>query len=255
MFFFLSKTLNYITMPLVIVCVCFILSVFLKANNWKTRFFKIGLILLLFFSNDFITNEVVLWWEVAPTPITAIQKRYECGILLTGIAKSEMEPADRVYFSRGADRVTHTLQLYKLGIIKKILVAGGNGKLTPVNRQEADAIAEVLVLMGVAASDILIENKSRNTHESAIEVDKLYRDNIKPEQCLLITSSFHCRRSKACFAKQGWNVDVFSTDFLSHRRKFTPDVLIIPSVGALNHWHILVREWTGMLAYKLMGYI
>ena len=243
------------TMPLVIVCVCFILSVFLKVKNWKARFFKIGLILLLFFCNDFITNEVVLWWEVAPTPFMAIQKRYAYGILLTGIGKSEMEPADRVYFSRGADRVTHTLQLYKLGIIKKILVAGGNGKLTAVNRKEADAIAEVLVLMGVAASDILIENKSRNTHETAVEVNKLYSDNIKPAQCLLITSAFHCRRSKACFAKQGWNMDVFSTDFLSHRRKFTPDVLFIPSVGALNHWHILVREWTGMLAYKLMGYI
>lgn len=255
MFFFLSKTLNYMTMPLVIVCGCFVLSLFLKAKNWKTRFFKIGLVSLLFFSNDFITNEVVQWWEVAPTPFVAIQKRYDYGILLTGIGKSEMEPGDRVYFSRGADRVTHTLQLYKLGLIKKILVSGGNGKLSAVNRQEADAIAEVLVLMGVVSSDILIENKSRNTHESAVEVIKLYRDTIKPEQCLLITSAFHCRRSKACFEKQGWNVDIFSTDFLSHRRKFTPDVLIIPSVEALNHWHILVREWTGILAYKLMGYI
>ncbi|MCX8491698.1 MAG: YdcF family protein [Cyclobacteriaceae bacterium] len=202
-----------------------------------------------------MSNEIILLWEVPPTPFADLKKKYMYGIVLTGVGKSKMEPTDRMYFSRGADRVTHTLQLYKLGFIQKILVSGGNGNLYTVQKQEADEMAEVLVLMGVPKKDIVVENTSRNTHESALEVPKMLRENVKPEECILVTSSFHIRRSKACFKKQGWNVDVFSTDFISHKRKFTPDALIIPSASALINWHILTREWAGIITYKLMGYI
>jgi uncharacterized SAM-binding protein YcdF (DUF218 family) len=255
MFFFLSKTLSYVTMPLVIICVLLLLAAFVKSSKWKSRSFKIALGLLLFFCNDFINNEVVHWWEIPATPFASIQKKYEYGILLTGVARSEMEPDDRVYLGRGADRVTHTLQLYKLGIIKKILISGGNGKLKEVKRQEADVLSDILLMMGVQQADILIENQSRNTHESAMEVNRLYYDKIKPGDCILITSAYHMRRSKACFAKQGWNLDTFTTDFLSHPRKFTLDALLIPKEEALGNWHILVREWMGIIAYKTMGYI
>jgi uncharacterized SAM-binding protein YcdF (DUF218 family) len=256
MFFFLSKTLSYVTMPLVIICALLLLSIFLrKSSKWKSRCLKIGIGLLFFFTNDFINNEVVRWWEIPATPIASIQKKYEYGILLTGVARSEMEPDDRIYLGRGGDRVTQTLQLYRLGIIKKIVVSGGNGKLNEVKKQEADVLLDLLVIMGVPPSDILIENKSRNTHESAMEVNKLFHDQIKPEESVLITSAFHMRRSQACFAKQGWAMDGFSTDFISHKRKFTPDALFIPKEEAMGNWHILVKEWTGMVAYKLMGYI
>jgi uncharacterized SAM-binding protein YcdF (DUF218 family) len=255
MFFILSKTLNYLAQPLTIICIFLLLSIFLKAKKWKTWCFRIFIVSLFFFSNDFICNEVVRWWEIPATPFASIEKKYEYGIVLTGVTKSEMEPDDRIYIGRGADRVTHTLQLYKLGIIKKILISGGNGKLKAIKQQEADALSELMQMLGVPSADILIENKSRNTHESAVEVDSLYRNKIDPKDCLLITSAFHMRRSKACFAKQGWDVDVFSVDFVSHKRRFTPDSLFIPKEEALGIWQILIREWIGMIAYKLGGYI
>jgi uncharacterized SAM-binding protein YcdF (DUF218 family) len=255
MFFILSKTLNYLAQPLFITCILLLLSIFLKSTKWKKRCFTISVIALFFFSNDFICNEVAKWWETPATPIASLEKRYEYGILLTGVAKSEMEPDDRVYIGRGADRVTHTIQLYKLGIIRKILISGGNGKIKAVKRQEADVLSDLIQMLGVPSTDILIENTSRNTHESAVEVNKLYGSKIDPSQCLLITSAFHMRRSKASFAKQGWNVDVFSTDFISHKRRFTPDSLFIPKEEALGVWQILIREWIGMIAYKVAGYI
>jgi uncharacterized SAM-binding protein YcdF (DUF218 family) len=242
-------------MPLVIICILLVLSIILKSKRWKNSLLKLGIGLLLFFSNDFIANEIVLLWEVPATPYTLIQKKYGYGIVLTGVGKSEMEPADRFYFNRGADRVTHTLQLYKLGIIKKIVISGGNGKLKEAKRQEADEMKDVFLMMGVPVENILVENKSRNTYESAIEVKVLFQDKIKPEDCLLITSAYHIRRSRACYAKQGWMIDTFSTDFISHPRKFSPDVVVIPSMGAFGNWHALVKEWMGMLAYKLAGYI
>ena len=211
--------------------------------------------MLMLFSNDFLTNEVVLLWELPATPLSEIKKEYALGIILTGVTKANMTPGDRVYFQRGADRVTHTLQLYRLGKIKKILVSGGSGSLQERNRQEADEIADALRLMGVPEEDILIENQSRNTHESAEAVRAMLKDSVSPSDCILITSSFHMRRSRACFKKVGWATDTFTTDFLSHERKFAFDVLFIPRVDALLNWTIISREWVGMIAYKVMGYV
>ncbi|MCA4899862.1 MAG: YdcF family protein [Bacteroidota bacterium] len=255
MFFFLSKTLSYLTQPFVIICLLLVISFFVRRPRLKRGLAISSFILLFVLSNDFLANEIVLWWEVPPTPYQDISKRYEFGIVLTGIGGTDNGPDDRVYFGRGAERVTHTLQLYKLGIIKKIVISGGSGKLTEVPKQEADYLADAFRLMGVPDSAMVIENKSRNTHESAVEVIKILTNNTSPDRCLLITSSYHLRRSDACYAHEGWKMDTFSTDFISHKRRFSFEALFIPKVDAINYWTILVREWVGMIAYKIAGYI
>ncbi|MBS1681708.1 MAG: YdcF family protein [Bacteroidetes bacterium] len=253
MFFILSKILLYAVMPLVVICGLLIVSFFLKKESLKKKCRFTALAMLLFFTNDFINNEVMRLWEIPVTKIQDIKKTYTYGIILAGVTRYDTGPPDRVYFNCGADRVTHTLQLYKLGIIKKILVSGGSGRVTAPEQNEALEIASVLQLMGVPVQDIVIEGKSRNTHESAVAVKRLL-GNTTPEECILITSAFHMRRSLACFEKIGWKTDCFSVDFLSHHRQFTLDVLIVPSVESLMRWHTLVKEWVGMAVYKLMGY-
>lgn len=255
MFFFLSKTLNYLTQPLVIISIMLVLSWVLNRKRWKVRLFKGALVLLLFFSNDFISNEIISRWELPATPYSQLNKTYPLGIVLTGVTRGNMLPDDRVYFTRGADRVIHAVQLYKLGKIKKILVSGGNGGLSERSRQEADELVDAFILMGVPKEALLIENQSRNTRESAVAVKTMLSDDYAPTDCLLITSAYHMRRSRACFNKVGLPIDTFSTDFLHHNRKYSFDVLFIPKLDSINIWTILTREWTGMLAYKLNGYI
>lgn len=242
-------------MPLVVICILLILSLIIRNSKWKRKFFISGLVLLLLFTNEFIANELIKEWEIAPTPFKSINKHYKYGILLSGVTRSAMEPSDRVYFQRGADRVTHSLQLYKLGIIEKILVSGGSGQLIDSDHREADQIASALIMMGVNPNDIVTENKSRNTHESSIEVKSMLGKEVTPEDCLLVTSAFHMRRSRACFAKVGWPVDTFSTDFLSHKRKFTLDILIVPKMDGLGMWNTMIKEWVGCAAYWVAGYI
>lgn len=242
-------------MPLVIICSLLLAAAFVRSKTWKTRFFRASLILLLFWSNDFITNEFIKAWEIPAIPLAAMTKKYEWGILLSGVLKADTEPKDRVYFYRGADRVTHTFQLYKQGYIRKILVSGGSGRLSDIGEREADEIARLLIMMGVKPEDILTDNESRNTHESSINVKAILQDSIRSSDCLLITSAFHMRRSAACFRKAGFGMDEFSTDFLSHRRSYAPGVMIVPEVDALMIWHHLIKEWVGYLAYAAAGYI
>ena len=255
MFFILSKTLNSLAMPIVIISVLLLISAFTKRAKWKKVTFSMGLFLLLLGTNDFITNEIIGWWEIPVTRIASIPRKYKLGVVLTGVTRYNAGPEDRVYFGRGADRVVHTLQLYKSGIISKILISGGSGRLIGNKIKEADELAQVFHMMGVPLEDMLIENTSRNTYESAVEVEKMIHGQYASSDCLLISSAFHLRRARACFEKAGIPMNTFSVDFLSHIRKFYPDILLVPKADCLLIWQTLTKEWVGMMAYKIAGYI
>jgi uncharacterized SAM-binding protein YcdF (DUF218 family) len=255
MFFFFSKILSFLVMPLTIIVGLFLAAALIKRVALRKRIFIVAFGLMLFFSNEFIANEVMMLWEIPVTPIKDMKKDYDLGIVLTGVTNYNIGPNDRVYFGCGADRVTHTVQLYKMGKIKKILVSGGSGRLDAPEAKEAYEVVSAFKLMGVLEDDIFIESESRNTHESAEAVKKMLEGKTEASECLLITSGYHLRRSIACFKKVDLNMDSFSVDFRSHKRKYSFDVLFVPKIEALSIWNILVREWVGITAYKVAGYI
>jgi uncharacterized SAM-binding protein YcdF (DUF218 family) len=255
MFFFLSKTLSYLVMPLTIVCACLLLALILRNRIWKRRLAIAGLILLFVFTNEFIANELMRAWEIDTKAYSGMRK-YKVGIVLTGAVMPLLKPDDRVYFQKGADRVVHTVQLYKLGLIDRVLVSGGSGRLIDIEEREADKFREAMVLMGVPDSMIITENKTRNTHESAVVVKEILDSlGYSAANCLLITSAFHMRRSLACYRKAGLSIDVFTTDFYAHPPVYYLDAYILPKLDALILWHKLVREWVGFAAYKVAGYV
>ena len=255
MFFFLSKTLNYLVMPLTIVSACLLLAIVIRNGIWKKRLAFGGLMLLFIFTNEFIANELMRAWEIDTKPY-ATMRQYKIGIVLTGAVMPLLRPDDRVYFQKGADRVVHTVQLYKLGLIQKILVSGGSGRLIDIQEREADKFKEAMILMGVPDSVIMIENKTRNTHESAVAVKNILdSEGYAGADCLLITSAFHMRRSLACYRKAGLPIDVFTTDFYAHPPVYYVDAFVLPKLEAMVMWHKLVREWVGFAAYKVAGYV
>ena len=255
MFFFLSKTLSYLVMPLTIIAVLLLMSRVIVHTLWRKRLLWSGLILFFVFSNGFIANELMKRWEVDARAYDTMH-HYKLGIVLTGAVIPELMPDDRVYFSKGADRVVHTVQLYKLGLIDKILISGGSARIIDIGEREADQIRDVMVLMGVPDSVIMLDNQTRNTHESAVEVKSmLARAGYTARDCLLITSAFHMRRSLACYRKVGLPLDTFSTDFYAHQSIYYPDSFLIPKIEALIIWHKLVHEWIGFAAYWIAGYV
>ncbi len=182
---------------------------------------------------------------------------YAVGIVLTGVTNLDKTTYDRTFFARGADRATHALQLYKLSKIKKILITGGQG-LNPINpNTEAELLRDFLVIAGVDATDIMVENQAKNTYQNAVFArEKLdahgYQIN---EKQLLITSAFHMYRSKGCFDKAGVQTDTYPVDYYAHDPKFDLPSLLYPNPDALSHWHKLFKEWIGIVTYKVVGYI
>jgi uncharacterized SAM-binding protein YcdF (DUF218 family) len=256
MFFFFSKILGYFAQPFTVICFLLIGSVIVRNAKWKKRLFWTAFIAILFFSNEFIANEAMQAWEIEATPFSEIKKQYEFAIVLTGSTISGLTPKDRVYFHRGADRVTHTVQLYKLGLVRKILISGGVGTIIEHDEPEANKFKKAMVMMGIPDSSILIENQTRNTAESAAAIKPMLDSiHVKASDCVLVTSAFHMRRSLACYHKQGLMVGSFTTDFYSYDSPYYIDAFIIPQVDAMMKWNRLCKEWIGIVAYKFAGYI
>ena len=191
------------------------------------------------------------WWEKPPKTLESIE-HHEVAVVLGGMASLTQEPRDRVYFNQSVDRILHTMRLYQLKKIDKIIVTGGSGSIYDQTVKEAIMLRDFLLQNGVAESDLILESESRNTRENALNTSKILgKDYAK--KILLVTSASHMRRAKGCFDKVGLESTGFPTSF--KKGKFRPDMLYTPSAEAMVKWETVLREFTGYLVYSLMGYI
>lgn len=256
MFFYLSQFLSFLALPLTIIIILIVLGALFINRKWGKRCLWAGIFLLWFFSNQFIANQVMMAWEPEFKPFSEV-KNHEIGIVLTGVTNLSKTAYDRTFFNKGADRITHALQLYREGKIKKILITGGQG-LNPVNPQsEAEVLQRFLLMTGVPSADVMIEDQSKNTHENALFTKAFLTEkeiNLNQE-FILITSAFHIKRSKACFDKVGLQTETFPTDYYSNDTKYDIPTLFFPDPYSIFIWHKLVKEWIGIVVYSAVGYI
>lgn len=253
MFFILSKILYFLVAPLIWILIALAIALFSKREKRRKRALLTATVLLVVFTNPFISNEAWLLWERGPKPIATLPT-YDAAIILTGLTELDKTPHDRVYTNKGADRVLHTIQLYKQGKCRYIIVSGGTGSLREKFAAEAIGLQHILLNAGVPQQAILLEDKSRNTYENARFTKQLLAGRPDLKKLLLVTSAFHMRRSEACFAKAGVQVDTYPADFYTYDCSWDLNKLILPNEKVLYHWQKLFHEITGFLVYKLVGY-
>ncbi|MFN6946643.1 MAG: YdcF family protein [Cytophagaceae bacterium] len=254
MFFILSKILFHLLMPIVLLTLLLILILWLKDKRKKRKALLIAIIAFILLGNDFIVNEALLLWEHPPRLFKEVTDDYDAAIVLSGVTNIYKSPKDRIHMNKGADRVLHAARLYKLGKVRKIIISGGSGSITQKDASESQQLYETFLLCGVPHEDIILEAKSRNTYENALFTTELIKEKDLGKKHILVTSSFHMRRSEACFNKAGLYPDTFPVDYYSHDRMYTPDVLIIPNEGSMQKWRLLIHEIIGYITYKVAGY-
>src|SRR5581483_3315317 len=176
-------------------------GLFIKKQPLKKRFLISAVVVFYIFSNDFIVNEYMVRWEIPATEDTAIHGKYDVAIVLGGITNYD-DRMDRIQFEHGGDRLFQALRLYKQGKVKKIFLSGGSGNLDK-HDIEAPLLHRYLLEIGIPDSVILVESKSRNTHENALFAKPIL-DSVAPHgRYLLVSSGYHLRRAMACFTKVG----------------------------------------------------
>jgi len=255
MFFILSKILFIFIQPINWVIGLMVYAVFTKKPKRKKRASIVAVVMALFFTNHLIYNQFVKLWETKTITADQIQEPYDIGILLGGYSNSQIIPnQDRFNFSARANRFLNAYELYKTGKVKKLLITGGSGDLMQNNPREANGVHDFLIRVGVPEADIIVEPESRNTWENATFTKKILDEQYPEAKCLLITSAWHMPRSIKCYEKAGVNFTPFSVDFLTETDRWAPENSIIPDRKGFYSWEILIKEWVGMVMYKVQGY-
>jgi uncharacterized SAM-binding protein YcdF (DUF218 family) len=155
--------------------------------------------------------------------------------------------------NRSGDRFAEALRLALRYPDAKLVVTGGAGVFFTGADTEAEAGARFFTDFGIAADRIVMEPRARNTEENA----QFTRDLIAPaagDTWLLVTSAYHMPRSVGLFRRAGfpvvpWPADYFSTGKESFRLK------IDQPAENLSVTTLAVREWLGLLAYRVTGRI
>jgi len=250
MFFYLSKIFSFLISPVSWIVIFLLVALFSKEAKRKKRSLITSVVLLLFFSNTFILDEFLRVWEIEVVKYNE-EKLHDIGIVLGGGVTYDAI-SRRVKYGQNMQRYTDAIDLYKRGIIKKILVSSGSGSMV-YDWNEADWIQKMYIQFGVPEEDIWVENRSRNTAENA-QMSKHLLDSLDFHGSVyLITSAFHMRRAVACFSKAGIEADPYSVNKMTGLRLFYPDHLFLPNSYALVKWDALIHEWIGCIAYKLTG--
>ena len=245
MFYIVSKLLAFLVQPIIWVFILLIISLFYKSQRRKMLI--ISICTFYFFSNGFIADEFTRLWEVERfTP----KSTYDVGIVLGGISNYDKRTKAH-NFNENADRLMDTEQLYHKGIIKKIMLSGGNGLLFNDGYIESEAMRDYLLANKIPIADIIIENRSRNTIENAMNSAEILKERYNEGSFLLITSANHMKRAQLCFNKAKLEITAFPTDCTTSYRSTGYEYILFPRAEALERWQDLIHEWIGYIVYKI----
>ncbi len=252
-FQFLIRRTEFLLYPFTWIVILLLLAWFTYNPKRRKRLLGWALGLLLVFSNSFIVDEFVRFWEVEVVALDAIDPNIKMAIVLGGGVYHDKEN-DKVKYGKNADRYLSVLQLYRKGKIEKILIAGGPANYMEPWAKESEIIKDLYVMCGIPAEDILVENRSLNTYENAL-YSKEILEQTGEDKFLLITSSAHIKRAQACFEKQGISVQAYPSMKGVGNRRWELDYLLVPSLDNFSKWRSLIHEWIGFASYKVRGYV
>ncbi|MCX7696098.1 MAG: YdcF family protein [Bacteroidales bacterium] len=256
MFFYLSKILSFLTTPVAWIFLILLMAIITRDKKKKKNRLITAFLFFLFFSNLFVARTVMRLWEPRPIPISSLYKQYDVGVVLAG-GMAFLGEENQAVFKNNPDRIIQTIILYNKGVIKKILLSGGDATILHDNSQnEATLLKQFLLQLGIPEKDILVDSLSRNTYENAANSSRIIKNSFPSDvQVLLITSASHMYRSFACFYKQDIIPDIFPVDHHALSKDYDLVSIILPNSKAFQIWDELFHEWFGLAIYYIIGYI
>ncbi|WP_430815001.1 YdcF family protein [Carboxylicivirga sp. RSCT41] len=254
MFFLLSKILSFLLIPFNWCVLLLVLTLFIKSRSVKKLSFISAALIFLFFSNSYIFQKITKAWEYPAHSLQDQQYSVKPLVLLGGLSDYE-DAIQRIHFYEASDRLLQTILLHNMNKERPIVISGGSAEIYFTERPEADYLQEYLINIGIDSSKIHFEQQSRNTFENALYSAALFDSLYLKKDIALITSAFHMKRAKACFEKQGFKVDAISTHLISSHQPLKPADYFLPSLTTLQLWPLLLKEWMGILVYKIKHYI
>jgi uncharacterized SAM-binding protein YcdF (DUF218 family) len=175
-------------------------------------------------------------------------------IVLGGFMRTANAAHPRGEFNDAADRLMQAFRLYKAGKAPLILVSGGDVPMFGKGIQtESESARSILEEWGVPESAILVETRSKDTEENAFFSRELLAQR-GIHRALLVTSASHMPRAFATFRKLGLDVLPSPADYSTGWPAGDLPFQFLPGPDALNDSARALREYVGLLVYRIRGW-
>jgi len=255
MFFYLSKILGFFALPsnaLIVLGLAGAAIAVLRGGRAGGKLIVASLILLAIFGFSPLANGLILPLEQRFPPWDA-SRGPPTGMVVLGGAFDTVVSDTRydIPLNEAAERMTVSAALARKYPQARIIFTGGTGTLLYGGPTEGELARRFYASLGIAADRITIEEESRDTAENAVFTKPL-ADPKPGERWLLVTSAYHMPRSIGAFRRVGFMVEAYPVDY---RTRGVEDLARpFPSLGeGLRRGDTAVREWIGLLFYRLAG--
>ena len=252
--YLLTKLLPLFVYPLGLAILLGTLAIFLgfRGHHRKAAISAILGVLILWGSSTYACSVRILSSLERDYPAVPVdqQPNVDAIVVLGGFTGGGESEQAIVELNDGVDRLFHGMRLYRAGKAPHVLLVGGavRGRLA-----EARVMAGLLAESGISRDVMLLEDKSRNTRENALNsLEIMHKKDIK--KILLVTSAFHMRRAQAVFEKLGLNVVPAATDY--QVEEYEPSILdLVPDAEALLMTTLGIKEYLGWWVYRFRGWV
>lgn len=252
MFLLLSKVVDLLLAPLT-----WALLLLLAGALWRARPRLAGglrlaaALLLLAFSSDQVADRLARAAEASAVRTDQPEVTYDAVIVLGGVVDSAQTRATgELQLNGAAERLLRGYDVLRTGHARHLLYSCGVVEAQPGDEPESVQATRLLQAWGVAPERLVVEDRSRNTRENAVEAARIVRERGW-SRVLVITSAAHMARALGCFRAVGLEVDALPVD---HRGGDGRGREWLPRAKALAKSTDLLRELAGRLVYRVMGY-
>lgn len=263
MFLFLSKLLPIFIYPLGLAVILLVAALLLRrAHRWGRICLLASLGILLIASNAWVPATLRRYLEWQYLPLESYPQT-EVIVVLGGSTASAQHPRQIVEISGAGNRLLYAAHLYHDEAASKLLLTGGYIDWMNEREPPAKDMAEILGILGVPESALWYESESRNTYENALFTRRILTEK-GIDRIILVTSAMHMPRAVALFEKQGFEVIPAPADYnitqADWNRLWQPSLTtqlfnLLPSVGNLNDTTSTLKEYLGILIYRLRGWL
>jgi len=255
LFFVISKTVGYMLLPsnfLIGLGLFGALLLLTRFDRLGRRLMVTALVLLAICAFSPLANFLLYPLEQRFPKWDSSRGDPDGIIVLGGPLDADLSAAHGVpVISGAADRIIGAATLAHRYPNARLVYTGGSPNLLHNDAKEADYATALLQGLGIPKSRLTMERQSRNTRENA----EFTKEIVKPkpgERWLLVTSAYHMPRSIGLFRKAGFKIEAYPVDWKVGTQEDLFKYHIVAGNG-LQLVDIGVREWLGLIAYRLAG--
>jgi len=255
LFFAVSKTIGYFLLPsnfligLGLLGAILLLTRFARAGR---RLMVTALVLLAICAYSPLANFLLYPLEQRFPKWDASRGDPDGIVVLGGPLDADLSAAHGVPVIAGsADRIITAATLAHRYPNARIVYTGGSPNLLHNDAKEADYATALFQGLGIPKSRLTMERQSRNTRENA-EFSKQIAMPKPGERWLLVTSAYHMPRSIGLFRKAGFAVEAYPVDWKVGTKEDLFKYYVVANDG-LQLIDTGVREWLGLIAYRISG--